>query len=408
MQKVFVQHVAKTAGTSLFHFLEPNFSYQSTYTSQRFWETWSKTPASSQETRQAAQPMLTRIPPEFVLDKTFLHGHFRDLVRQVLCRDWTTIGTSRSVDSRLISSYNHQLRDQTMDRRVVSYLQGKAIAHSDILKALVSNSQIGFYATRAPRLSMWLVSDENIEADIERFAKEALENIDAYDYIVDSSRFEEHCGHLGSHLRFSANIGTFNSRESFGQSSSFNRTHTDILRRDFPVFFEWEDKIREKLKAKAEHSLNRPLDEVLEGRRQQQSRTQLLHPDCADIQGMSIAIPASLPGWEHSFYRAMNPVAVLPNIELTKGHYTAFTWLWCADNTRFRHFTISAGACPDQRAETILIENPSQHLWLVQLNFSVDTTTAINLQLESPDSEHATMWLGTKIYGQEPLERAHP
>ncbi len=405
LEKIFVQHVAKTAGTSLLYFLEPNFSYHSTVTSQRFWNHWSSDPALLEQTRNTVHPMLVRMPPSLAANVDYVHGHFKDFFRQVMFGDWFAIGTCRAIDERLISSLDHQLRDATMDKRLVEYLRGGKASFDWVLKGLINNSHLGFYATVSTRSILW-EKDADFHVDLPVMAVQALANIDRYDYIIDSSDFADHCQHLAEGLRYSSNIGKFNTRRSFGRASAFTQNDMAILRDKFGAFFEIEDAIYAKLKAKSLASLNQPLAPLLEKKRRLQAKTVTLLPDCADITGMSVALPAGLHGWENEFYREILPGASLNNIEVTTGNYVAYAWLWSADPERFRQIKLRVTPCANQVQAVTLIENPSKHLWLVSTAFTVVSDGYISMMFDEPDQPTRTFWLGAKFYYQDDTESA--
>ena len=399
LEKVFVQHVAKTAGTSLLYFLEPNFSYRSTVTSQRFWNHWSSDPALLEQTRNTVHPMLVRMPPSLSAGVNYVHGHFKDFFRQVMFGDWFAIGTCRDVDERIISSLEHQLRDSTMDNRLVDYLRGGRASSDWVLKGLINNSHLGFYATFSPRSILW-EEGSDFHVDLPLMASQALANIDRYDYIIDSSHFADHCQHLAEGLAHTNNIGHFNTRRSFGRKSEITPKDMKILRDNFKAFFEIEDSIYAKLKMKSLASLHQPLTLLLEKKRWLQEKTVTLLPDFADISGMSVAIPAGLLGWESEFYRELLPGASLNNIEVTEGNYVAYIWLWSADPERFKQIKIRVTPCAHQVQTVTLIENPSKHLWLVSVNFSVESSGYVTMVFDETDQPTRTLWLGAKFYYQ--------
>jgi hypothetical protein len=394
LKKVFVQHVTKTAGTSLFYFLEPNFSYHATVTSQRFWNQWS-----------ADHPMLARMPPSLANTAQYAHGHFKEFFRQVMFGDWFAIGTSRSVDERLISSLHHQVRENAMDKRLVAFLRGHKLSSEWVLKGLINNSHMGFYATTSTRSVLW-EADTNFHIDLPTLANQALANIDRYDYIIDSSDFSDHCQHLAEGLRHANNVGQVNTRHSFGQASAFDQRDIDSLRSKFPAFFELEDAIYARLEAKSQASLNQPLAQLLNRARRRQDKTVALLPDRADVAGMSPAIPAGLHGWENEFYRELLPGASVNNIAVKTGNYVAHVWLWSADTERFKRVKLRVMPSKDQTQRVDLIENPSKHLWLLSVAFTATSDGSVSLVFDEPDDPARTLWLGAKIYYQEPVDHA--
>jgi hypothetical protein len=60
----------------------------------------------------------------------------------------------------------------------------------------------------------------------------------------------------------------------------------------------------------------------------------------------------------------------------------------------------------DQTQRVDLIENPSKHLWLLSVAFTATSDGSVSLVFDEPDDPARTLWLGAKIYYQEPVDHA--
>jgi hypothetical protein len=301
---------------------------------------------------------------------------------------------------------NHLAREPNMDRRLGQYLQGEPLCKTEVLKALLQSSQIAFYSSFMPRMSLWK-NNEKIAEDTERFAREAMVNLNEYDCMIDTTDFVPHCKRLAAFLPHPHNLGRRNTQAEFGMEPAYSQRHVDILRNDFPMFFTWEDKVYGRLRQRSAETLQIPLAETLERQQYRSRQTVTVFPDQADLSGMSIAIPTQLPGWEGAYYRVIEPNATLHHLPVIPGNYRGYIWLWCSDPERHSKLKIDLPGVKNLRCQTLFIENPSHHLWLAEIHFENDLAQEIDLTFSEPETDAPSFWLGCKLYWLGPGASEH-
>lgn len=398
LPRLFVQHVTKTAGTSLLSYLEPNVASSRMHSSQEFWRHWSsESPESLPHQAHSPQPILICTPPARVESLCYAHGHYTELFRRALFNDWFCIGTCRNVDDRVISILHHHERDPRQDSRVVAYLQGELHSKTEVMRSLFQNSQIFYYSRLQPRFSDWENSD-TVREDLDRSAQEAAANLTDYDCIIDTADFDAHCERLASFLPYSRNLGRLNTQADFGAPPVYSRKHVEILRADFPHFFEREDQLYAKLRERSAATLAEPLEQALNRQQQRSLHTVAVFPDQADISSMSIALPAELPGWKGEFFRILRPGAALHGLPVIPGVYRGYLWLWCGDPQRYAELEINLPGVENLRCESLLIESPARHLWLMEIQFENSLAQDLCLTFNESSTDSPSFWLGTKLY----------
>ena len=370
--KIYVNHVFKTAGTSIFAAFETAFQENKVISTLSYFDKSSITPLIKNE---FGYDMYVAISAPSDLSKyDYVHGHFKQLFFDVHCGDFIKIGTSREPLNKYLSAAKHILRDRKLDKRgrMLDYILKKPVDMEEVARSLIAQSHVSFYGN----------SDINyVKQDsddlIACLYKTSMRAVDKYHVIIDSDDYDQKLFELRRaipNLSIPPRLNTANQFESlaplFDEAEFLER-----LKRDFKLILEAEYSLYDTLRSKSSEEV--PADFL--AIRPSSSAGNIDFTAPFSTYGFDIRVRSSLYGREREFSKRMLTLPSNPKIDFQQdligygGVVEIFLFFWTscpeqADNSI--SITLNTSAIPVEASNKILfIDNPSRHLFLLRSTF---------------------------------------
>jgi hypothetical protein len=371
--KICVNHVAKTAGTSIFAAFETAFPENRVISTLSYWDKLSiSSPIRTGEFGYDKFVSLSAVND--IKNFDYVHGHFKQLFFDLHCADYVKIGTSRDPLTKILSAAKHILRDPNFGGTgaIKKYINKEPVDLDEVAKSLLAQSHLSFYG---------LAELDNVRPELNEMVRSMLESatkaVSKYDAIIDSSVYDQK---IAQFQRAISNISTpprLNTAKQFEHSAqSFDEIDfINRLKNDFKLFLDAEYILYERLLKKSQEEI---CPDFLIGRSKTSSSSGYIDfSESISTEGFDIRTRSSLYGRENEFTKKLlinNPKIHFPQkLVGSGGTVEVFVFFWTSrpcEEDELTSITLNTSAHPIEVSNKVLfIDMPSKHLYLLRSNF---------------------------------------
>lgn len=301
---MFVNHIPKCAGTSLYHILEKYFASRDIFDSE-----------ISERIFDQDLPLLGYLSPNFLSKFELICGHFGNTIKTLWLENHYSVGLTRNPKDRFISSMLHGIREKRhQDLPLFDFVfQDIEQDIRSIYNQMIKTSELYYYAKNSTLIDRELNISEPESEDLLSILRKSLQFGGAhYDIIIDAgdmdnfltSAFPASAVHRRRNVTPSSDIDNFKITKKF-----------EKLEKLFPSFFELERALHRKLCAISNGLVFKPI--LIENFQHKERAIIVDMSGIVDLEGFSKREANNLPGWNGENIRIIEDRASIIKINVS-------------------------------------------------------------------------------------------